>query len=145
MTVTNIEDARRRRQERETRIRSAADWILHNLPFGISWRDSPIFRDRYPDIDGAALNAVTQEIQRRIVFEYSAPVTRAQLNLAVLGLSGRPEVWMRAADWLATHLPGRGIDDPEFHRHFGDLTMAELALATTERLKRELCAAGHLV
>lgn len=143
MTISDIAEARRRREERAALIASAADWALHNIPFGLAWRHSAAFHERWPGLDGPTLNAIYTELQRRIVTHFEAPVTEEQLNAAVTGLSGRYSVCMKAADWYEEHrsfAPGA----PEFDQRVGEITFAEMILAVVEYLRRQLRAAGQL-
>ncbi|SKB85369.1 hypothetical protein [Sphingopyxis flava] len=144
MSVTDIAEARRRREDRRAAIVAAADWLIHNTVFWQSWRDNAEFYRRWPDFEAAELEAVGRDAERRVAIQLPTPITAADLDAAVAGLTGRYELWTRASNWLLRYWPARGLDDPEFVRHFGEMTMAELVLAAIERERRQLRALGQI-
>jgi hypothetical protein len=141
---TDINEFRQRRHDRRAAVLAAADWLIHNTPYWQSWRDNLEFHRRWTDFDDAELEAVGREVERRILVQLPIPCTAADLDAAIDGLHGRYELWTRATNWLIRHGLGGNFADPEFVRHFGDLTSAELILATIERHRRLLRAEGMI-
>lgn len=138
MSVSDIEEARRRRDERQKLIVETADWAIHNTTVASPWQQDARLLDRCAGFSGPDWTALNNEIERRVAFQLNISATLEDLDAAVQGLSGRYERWTRAANWLERYYPGLGLDHPEFLRHFGDLTPAELALAAVENLRRNM-------
>lgn len=62
MTVTDIGEARRRREEHRATIATAADWIINHLPLAVPFRFNAKFHERWPGMSRAEL--VLAEIER---------------------------------------------------------------------------------
>ncbi|MBW8294747.1 hypothetical protein [Sphingopyxis sp.] len=121
MTVTDIGDARARRQ----RASEAAVWVLANVPFTLHWPDFPGFHDRWPGMEGADLMLVHGEIAR-----FAAAMNEGAQDLEALAekLPGRYEAWSRASNWLVRHFDA-DPSDARFQQLFGDLSRYEATLA----------------
>lgn len=144
MSVTDISEARRRREDRRAAIVAAADWVLHHVPLTQACLDDPELQRRWPDFDAGEWAEVGREIDRRMVIQLPNPCSAADLDAAVADLSGRYELWSRASNWLIRYWPARDIDHPEFERHFGEMTRAEVLLAAVDTARRRLRALGAI-
>lgn len=130
MTVTDIGEARRRREEHRATIATAAYWVINNLPLAVPFRFNAKFHERWPGMSRAELDDVEAEVRRRLD-DFVKEIGSGNFAAAAQGLSGRREIWMGAGRWLQH----RGINDPDFVRQFGDITGAELVLAEIARCK----------
>jgi len=132
MTVTDLNEARRRRDERANRAREIAQWVRDNAPFSQPWYDWPPFHERWPGLtqdELVAVHADLQGMQRRLQ-------DRSFLIDFVANLTGRYEMWSRAANWMVRHEHIVDPTDPEFLRLFGHLSYSELLLSVMERERR---------
>jgi len=130
MTVTDIEQARRRRE----RISEVAHWAMTTVPFTMDIRVHPDFSAKASDLTASEVAAVGAELGRRTQEMYRPDV---DLEALAAMLSGRYERYTRAANWMIRH-PGfvnLGLEH-DFLRHFSDLTTSELMLATIEAIRR---------
>lgn len=135
MTVTDIGEARRRREEHRATIATAAQWIINNLPLALPFRFNAKFHERWPGMSRAELDEVATQVRHRLD-GFIENIGRGDLDAAAQGLWGRHDVWIGAGRWMKQHYPDRGIDDPDFVRQFGDITGAELVLAEIERCSK---------
>jgi len=130
MTVTDIGEARRRRQERAERITRATDWVLCEIPWTSSYRFHPDFPRKCAGMDRADLAALDTELTR-----WAEHVEHhADIRHLAQSLPGRADRYMAAAAWLFEN-QSRRMHDEEFHRRFGDLTRAELVLVLAEHMR----------
>lgn len=144
MTVTDITEVRRRRDEHAALVANAAEWILTAHPVQVPWIDSPDFHAKWPGLDHPTLSAIEATILTRLddwqaALIFTPDVTEAAVDEAMRSLPGRYEVCERAATWLDL-FPDRDRHHPDFVRFFGDMTAAELVLANAERLRRVIRA-----
>ena len=128
MTVTDIAEARRRREY----VREAAQWALDHLPW-TSTTFAPEFMSRWPDLTTFERYRVTVEMEK---LGTSLDHSQSQFDLDEIGarLSGDSERVSRAAEWLLRNVPD--VMHPEFVRLFGYVTRSEIVLAIIERGRR---------
>lgn len=139
MTVIDLGEARRRREEHAALVTAAAEWVLTTLPHRIPWIDNPDFDARWPGLDRSTLGEIEAAILQRFggwqaAVTYSPKLTEADIDAAVCELPGRHDHCIRAATWLDL-FTDRDQHHPDFVRFFGDLTTAEMILTTAERLR----------
>lgn len=126
MTVTDIGEARRRREQ----IREAADWAFTELPWTAGTL-SDEFSQRWPDMTTGDRIEVGQQVDR-MVAHYAAPVSDLSELLAVRArLNGRPEHWRPARDWLLAR--GGDAVSREFRDIFVHISRSELLIAVLEQ------------
>lgn len=130
MTITDISDARARRQ----RILDAAGWVAANVPFTLYWPDYPAFHSQWPDMTGSEIAQIDAEVHRILIELAEKADSAADLPAR----QARYEWWTRAANWLVRYSDAN-LDDEQFQRHFGHLTRNEVALALIEAAKRRVC------
>lgn len=127
MTVADIGEARRRREDRARRVAAAADWVIGEIPWTADYRFHPDFSRKCAGMDHSDLVALNTELTRWANYVEH----EADISLLAQSLSGRPERYMSATAWLFDDR-SRRLHDQEFCRRFGDLTRAELVLAIAE-------------
>ena len=147
MTISDIGEARRRRDEHAALVSNAAEWILTTLPCRIPWIDNTDFHSKWPGLERSTIEEIEAMILKRLdgwqaVLAYTPDVTVADVDEAVCNLPGRREICERAATWLDL-FPDRDRQHPDFVRFFGDMTAAEMILTTAERLRRLIRASGR--
>lgn len=125
MTVTDIGEARGRREQ----IREAAEWAFSELPWtAVTLSDE--FTHRWPDMTTGDRVEVGKMVDR-MVAHHAAPVADlSELLAARAKLSGRPEHWRPARDWLLAH--GGDAVSREFRDAFAHLSRSELLIAVFE-------------
>lgn len=125
MTVTDIGEARRRREQ----IREAAEWAFSELPWTAGTL-SDEFTQRWPDMTTGDRIEVGQQVDR-MAADHAAPVADlSELLAARARLNGRPEHWRPARDWLLAH--GGDAVSREFRDAFAHLSRSELLIAVFE-------------
>lgn len=130
MTVTDIGEARRRREDRARRVAAAADWVIGEIPWTADYRFHPDFPRKCAGMDRADLAALDTELAR-----WAEHIEhRADIRLLAQSLPGRADRCRAAADWLSEN-QSLGMHDEEFHRRFGDLTRAELVRVLAEHMR----------
>lgn len=147
MTISDIGEARRRRDEHAALVAAAAEWILTAHPVQVPWNDSPDFDAKWPGLDQSTRSAIEATILKRLddwqaALIFTPDVTEAAVDDAIRSLPGRYEVCERAATWLDL-FPDRDRHHPDFVRFFGDMTAAELVLTNAERLRRVIRASSR--
>lgn len=128
MTVTDISEARRRREQ----IREAARWGLDHLPWTATTL-SPEFAERWPDLTMSERMKAGAEMEKLGTVPDQSQ-SHFDLDEISARLSGKPELVSRAAEWLAENVPD--VMHPDFMRRFGALTRSEVVLAIIERGRR---------
>lgn len=124
MTVTDIGEARRRRQERQEMADQIADLAME-LPLGFDVRFHPDFAHLFPAADAWTLAASHAELERRVAFFMETG--------DVARLPGRRDRCAAAVDWLLRH--PHVLDplcDREFCEAFRDLSRAETLIVVVE-------------
>lgn len=140
MTIIDLTEERRRREEHAALVASAAEWILTALPFRIPWVDNPDFHAKWPGLDRTTLGEIDAAFMKRLsdlqaALVVTADTTEADIDNAVGHLPGRPKLWDNAATWFNLY-SDRDHWHPDFERYFGAMTAAEMVLTTAERLRR---------
>lgn len=140
MTVIDLGEARRRREEHAAIVATASEWIFTALPFRTPWIDNPDFHAKWPGLDRSTLGEIDAAFMKRFddlqaALAMAAERTEADIDAAVGHLPGRPKLWDNAATWLNLY-SDRDHWHPDFERFFGEMTAAEMVLTTAERLRR---------
>ena len=140
MSVVDIAEARRRRQAHAELVASAVEWILTAIPFRIPWADNPDFHSKWPGLDRSTLGEIEAARAQRLTelqaaLALTVGTTEAEIDNAVGHLPGRLDQCDRAATWLDL-FPDRDPWHRDFERYFGDMTSAEMVLASAERMRR---------
>lgn len=128
MTVTDIAEARARRQARQHMADQIADFAM-GLPQGFDIRFHPEFARRFPAADASILAAAQAELDRRLHF-----ITETG---DISKLPGRRDRCAAAVDWLLRHPHVTApLSDREFCEAFGDLSRAEALIVVIELRSR---------
>lgn len=126
MTVTDIEQARRRRDERREQIRQATQWAFEVMP----WRctiSSDEFLSCWRDLTSSERYEVAQAVDR-MVHELQAAAVAPVLDYDDLmtRIAGRDEWWTRVASWSYLQGPRPDYQSDDFLEHFSQISRSEL-------------------
>ncbi|MBN8844312.1 MAG: hypothetical protein J0H88_13805 [Sphingomonadales bacterium] len=128
MTVTDIAEARRRRDERREHIRQATRWAFEIMP----WRctiTSDEFVSRWHDLTSSERYEVAQTVDR-MTHEFQAAAVAPALDYDDLmsRLAGREKWWNHVASWSYLQGPHPDYESADFIDHFSQISRSELLM-----------------
>lgn len=132
MTVVDLWEARRRRDEQRERIQAATRWAFEHMPASSSVFGGE-FEARWPDLSSSERAEVCRGVDSLVAkFEAEADSPLLDYEATMGQLNGRELWWSRLASWIMIQAPPADFTTPEFLRDFGHVSRSELLKAVIE-------------
>lgn len=132
MTIIDLAEARRRRDEQRERIQAATQWAFEQMPVTASIMGGE-FQARWPDLTSSDRMEVNEGMNRLVAkFEAEAQSPLLDYEATMSQISGREIWWSRLASWLQIQEAVPDFNSPEFTQHFGHLSRSEVLKAVIE-------------
>lgn len=132
MTVINLAEARRQREEQRERIQEATRWAFEEMPVTSSVMGGE-FQVRWPDLSSTERAEVSQRIDSLVAkFEAEAQAPLLDYEATMSQLNGLEIWWSRLASWMMIQGPSPDFTTPEFLRDFGHVSRSEMLKAVIE-------------